>query len=219
MADTTSRTQGEGSLEESNCSCKIGRVLRAYSLEGFNTELETRWTADGEEHLSLRELETHLNKNIFREELNSKNISFLDKELEIWYSILTGEDPDNTTQIPIKRRLERQGVDVDQVVNDFVSYQTINRHLKKCLEVEQKARDETDVQYIRRRVQQIYALENKLQTIIYDSLTQLDETGRISLNDFDVILDSNVICSNCGAHHTISDIVVNQGCKCDSQNE
>lgn len=196
------------------CTCKVGRVLDKYSIEHLDQELVDLWTADPDERQSLRELAAYLNRAILREAAHEAGLNPVEEMVDTWYRILTDEDQSSGSETQVRLQLERDGVDVDEVTGDFVSYQTINRHLKQCRGAERAARDETDEENIRRRVQSIYALENKIIAVANDILEQLHNTGRISLSNFEIFVSITIRCSECGTHHNISDIVENKGCHC-----
>lgn len=198
------------------CECKLGTVMATYSIEGVDEDIVDRWVGDGSDHMSLRELAEYFNLQVLRAAIRESDLQFVDEEIRTIYTLLTDNDVSGQTREQVRSQLEAGSIDLDSLTDDFVSYQTVNRHLKKCHEVKREAETETDDQYVRRRVQKIYALENKLDAVTNDILDQLDTTGRISLSDFETDVDVQVRCSNCGAHHNVVDIVENQGCLCES---
>lgn len=212
---TTHGNEGGAGDDLDMCECKVGRNLQKYALDRLNTELTESWTAPKEERSSLRELADYFNRQVLQAAAEEAGLNPVDEMVETWYTLLTNDESNSGSKTEIRWQLEQDGLDVDQVTADFVSYQTINRHLKQCHELERETDDETDSQNVRRRVQSIYALENKISAVTNDILGQLHRSGRISLRNFEVFVDINILCSDCGAHHNISDIVENQGCQCD----
>lgn len=51
-------------------------------------------------------------------------------EVETLYALLTDEDVSDDDRLRARRRLEQDGIDVDALQDEFVSYQTIQRYLQ-----------------------------------------------------------------------------------------
>ncbi|WP_276256539.1 rod-determining factor RdfA [Halomontanus rarus] len=197
-----------------HCECKLGTVIDKYSIEQLDDKIVQGWVGETEERMSLRELAKYFNKQVLRAAMQDSACQFVDDGVETIYALLTDDDASMQVRQRVRTQLEDGGIDPDRVIEDFVSYQTVNRHLKQCHDVKRDAEPETDGQYVRRRIQKVYALENKLDAVMNDILEQLDSTGRISLSDFETTIKMEIQCSNCGAHHNITDIVENRGCLC-----
>lgn len=198
------------------CDCKLGSVMTRYSIEDLNEDIVNRWMGEGADRMSLRELADFFNIQVLRAAIRESELQLVDQEVETIHTLLTDSDVSDGTRQQVRSQLEAGSIDPDSLTDNFVSYQTVNRHLKKCHSVKRDAEPEPDEQHVRRRVQYIYALENELDAVTNDILEQLDTTGRISLSDFETTIDVQVRCSNCGAHHNVVDIVENQGCLCES---
>jgi hypothetical protein len=100
---------------------KVVRLLDEFDMEGLGADLERRWTAS-EDHWSLRELATYFNKQLLDRTLHSVNVRTLDGEVDNIYRLLTGDDVTSVDRTRIRRRLEREEVDVDQLEKNFVTY-------------------------------------------------------------------------------------------------
>lgn len=190
--------------------------MEAYSLEASDEEIVDRWVGDGTDRMSLRDLAAFFNKKVLCAAVRESQLGLVDEEIDTMYTLLTDCDVSDESRSQVRSQLRDGGIDPDELLDDFVSYQTVNRHLKQCNDVKRDSETETDDQYVRRRVQKIYALENKLDAVTNDILEQFDTTGRISLSDFETSIDVHVRCSNCGAQHRVGDIVENNGCLCES---
>jgi hypothetical protein len=110
-----------------------------------------------------------------------------------------------------RNRLQKQGIDVDinQLQADFVSYGTVRRHLKRCLNAEREP-IETDDDPAKAGAQHIAALQNRTAAVTENTLSQLQAAG-----DIDVFVDITVSCPECGMHATAQEFIDSDGCHCE----
>lgn len=195
-----------------DCSCKVGRVADRYELSSLNVELVERWVGD-EGGYSLRELEDYLNREVLRAALEDAGAEVLDGEVENYYRLLTDEETSAGARVQAERRLERQGVDPDQVTADFVSHQTIHTHLRNCLDVvyESDSDPETRLDNARDFVQ---ALQSRTGTVTENTLENLRDADVLDLERFDVFTDVMVSCSSCGRVRPVGEVFEDGGCRC-----
>jgi len=121
-------TNGSGDTEP-NSRSKVAALLHQYDLTGLGTELETRWTADAESRLSLRELATYFNKQLLAFKLDANAASIVDGEVANYYRLLTDDDVSSGKRVAAENTLRRQGVDVETLRDEFVSRQAIHTFL------------------------------------------------------------------------------------------
>lgn len=189
---------------------KVGRVIDAYGLEGIERQLADRWTRD-ENRYSLRDLAEFFNKRVLESALADAGVDTLEGELDNMYRLLT-EDVSGGTRVQARRRLERAGIDVDALEEDFVSYQAIRTYLTKYQDVEYE-RDDTDpVENSRDR---ILRLQGRTQTVSASELEALASRDHISLGDFDVFVNVNVYCNDCETQVSIEDLLADRACDCE----
>ena len=62
--------------------------------------------------------------------LEDAAVQTFDGEIENMYRLLTDDDVSSAESTRIKRRLERDGVDVETLLSDFVTYEAIGTYLK-----------------------------------------------------------------------------------------
>jgi hypothetical protein len=118
-------------------SSKVARLIGEYGLgEEFGDELERRWTADGDERESLRDLADAFNRRLLESALTAAGASTVSGEASNLYRLLTGDDVSSGMRTEARARLERDGVDVDQLERDFVTYQAIRAHLTEYRDAE-----------------------------------------------------------------------------------
>lgn len=203
----TTRRNDTDSASRQAC-CKVGRTIESYDLTGMNDELADRWTGRRGEKYSLRKLEKHFNVAVLEAALREASVDPLEGEAENLYELL---DSDDVSEIEARRRLERDGLDVDEVTSDFVSHQAIHGHLRDCLDVELE-RESSD--RIEKGQDTIASLQNRLVAVSENTLTRLDSADAISLGEFSVFASVQVTCEECGRHYSISELLEEKGCEC-----
>ena len=197
---------------ESTCGCKIGTLVDHYSLTDLDDDLVDRWRGvDGDRH-SLRDLETFVNRAVLRSAMTDAGLDPLDGEVENVYRLLVDEDSSSGMYVQTRNRLQRGGGEVERVMDDFVSYQTVNRHLKRCRDLEYSADDE-EVSRVEKSTQKIRALQNRTVIVTADALEQLEAAGDLA-GEFDVLVEINAMCTECGAFHTVDEVLERGGCEC-----
>jgi hypothetical protein len=127
--------------------------------------------------------------------------------------LLTGEDVSQGVQTQARNRLQKQGIDVERLYSDFVSYGTVRRHLKHCLGVERESADADD-DAAETGIQRIAALQNRTVAVTENTLSQLDAAGELTSSNTDVFIGIIVSCTDCGFHATVREFIENEGCRC-----
>ncbi|MFB6078401.1 MAG: rod-determining factor RdfA [Halarchaeum sp.] len=198
------------STESPSCECKVGRVAEKYGLEDVGAELAARWRGDDGEPSSLRELQHYFNRRVLAAELRSANVEILDGELENTYRLLTDDDVSAGMQTQAAGRLERDGVDVEQVERDFVSHQSIHSHLRECMGAEKNPEPADRVASTQNTVG---SLEARTEKIAANNLDRL-AGDEVDIDGFDVIVTTHVTCDACGRRHEFGDLLDEGGCEC-----
>ncbi|WP_436901879.1 rod-determining factor RdfA [Halovenus halobia] len=192
---------------------KVARLIEEYGLgQQFGDQLETRWTADGEQRDSLRTLADHFNERLLEAAAADAGLSTVDGESANLYRLLTDDDVSGGNRTEARRRLEQAGVDVDQLEGDFVSYQAIRSYLTEYRNAEydherEQARPDRVVQTLQR-------LTERVRSVADRSLTQLRDTGRITLGEFRLFVDVSVLCEDCGSQYSAVELIRRGGCDC-----
>jgi len=117
-------------------SCKVGDVLSKYDIEHYDDRLIDQWTAPKPERKGYRQLARWLNTNLLRREMDRAGLSTLAGEVESKYERLKD---DSATADELQAYLRREGLPVDNLMSDFVSYGVVRTHLQECLGVEREA--------------------------------------------------------------------------------
>jgi hypothetical protein len=200
----------ESSVTQRGPRTKVARLIKEYELEGLGAEMEARWTAE-EDRMSLRALAAYFNQEILRTRLEDAGINTLDGELENIYRLLTDDDVSAAERTRVRRRLQRDGLDVDAVEDDFVTYQAIRTYLTEYRDAEY-VRDDRDP--IEREVENVERLRGRVETVTSGKLEQLRERGDLSLGSFRTVVDVKVVCEDCHSQYDVLDLLDRGGCDC-----
>lgn len=201
-----------GNADTNGTTYKVGRVIERYDLTGMGERLERRWLGvDGESH-SLRELAEEFNLDVLRAALEARGERPLDGEVETTYRALVGDDASSGDRTQVRRSLERDGVDVERLERDFVTHQAIHTYLTKGRDVQKETDDADRVSSVRETVQR---LQSRLSAVTETSLSRLREAGVVTLGEFEVLVTVDVVCRDCGAHRSVTDLLDGQGCDCE----
>jgi len=188
---------------------KVVRLIEEYDLEGIGAELERRWTAS-EDRASLRELATAFNQRLLERALESADERPLDGEVENIYRLLTDEEG-GADRTRIRRRLERDGVDVEALESDFVTYQAIRTYLKKHRGAEYTP-DETDP--IEREITNVERLRGRVDSVTAGKIEQLERAGHLDVGEFRTLVEVQVICEECNSQFDAVELLERGGCNC-----
>ncbi|MFB6164362.1 MAG: rod-determining factor RdfA [Haloarculaceae archaeon] len=131
--------------------CKVDHTIHRYAVSAppetdasLDEYLVARWTgAHGEDAVGYKELTAWFNKRVLARALQRADSETRPTALDGEYAALTGDDED--ARAAVAEDLADAGVDVEAVRRDMVSWSTMRRHLKECLDAEkQTATADTD---------------------------------------------------------------------------
>jgi len=195
-------------------SSKVERLLADYGLgDSFGDELERLWTAEGDRRESLRDLADRFNRRLLESALQSAGASTVDGEVANLYRLLTDDDVSSGMRTEARTRLEREGVDVDRLERDFVTYQAIRSYLTEYRDAEYEQSSETE--QVESVLETIQRLRARLRSITDGSLERLRSTGRLTLGRFRLFVDIDVLCEDCGAQYGVVELLERGGCDCE----
>jgi len=193
-------------------SSKVARLLSEYGLDGLGDELEVRWTGDGVERASLRDLADEFNERLLERALVDAGMSALDSDVSSTYRSLTDDDVSTGVRTDARTRLENNGIDVDELESDFVSYQAIRSYLTEYRDAEYRRL--SDEEKIEKDLGSIQRLMTRTLSVTEERIEKLAQTGRIDADDFEVLLDVQVLCGECGRQYSVSEFLDGRGCDC-----
>ena len=189
---------------------KVARLIDEYDLQGLGAELEQQWTAD-EDRKSLRDLARYFNQQLLQRTLEEANVQYLDGEIENTYRLLTDDEVSSAESTRVRRRLERDGIDVDALETDLLTYQAIRSYLKDHRGAEYTPA-ETDP--LEREATNVQKLRGRMATVTGGKLEQLRDSDELTLGEFQTLAGIRVICEDCNTQFDVLDLLNRGGCNC-----
>ena len=193
------------------CSCKVGTASRDWGLESVHDELAAGWREEG---ASVRQLTARFNRQLLRAGFRRADRTPIDGEIDNLYRVLTDDDVDAGSRTQARERLRRNGVPIEEVEADFVSHQTIYRHLRNCLDISYDPEDRTVTDRVQNWRDRIRALRARTATVADRGVGSLSESGAIDVGSVDVLVDVSVTCNDCGEFYDLDDLLDRGGCEC-----
>lgn len=194
--------------------CKVGRVAEAYGLTGIDEDLVDRRTGASGEGWSLRDLADYFNQSVLRRALEDADTTPLEGEVENIYRLLTDDDVSEGMRVRTGKRLEREGVDFEDVEGSFVSHPTMGRHLRDCLGVESsRSKGRGDPTEAAR--ERIFKMLTRAERVVENTFDGLAAGGHVTAGSLAVTVDVRVTCEDCGVHGDVSSFLARGGCDCD----
>lgn len=184
---------------------KVTRVVDEYGLDGLEEELERRWLATDDSGMSLRELADHFNRRVLRAAIEESDVSTLEVDVDRTYEQLTSDDVSSGVRTRVQRRLERDGVDVDAVREDFLTHQSIHTYLREHRGVEQP--DPTPEERRESATERVQKLQDRSAAVTRDALEALQREGLVPDGEFDVVVDVRVIYTESGEQYNVFDLL------------
>ncbi|MFB6073212.1 MAG: rod-determining factor RdfA [Halobacterium sp.] len=190
--------------------CKVGRLVEAYGLDGVGDSLERRWTADGDDRASLRKLAEFFNRRLLRAALEDAGRNPVDEDVAAAYRVLAGGDASEGARTQKRLELSRDGVDVDGLLEDFVSHQAVHTYLTEYRGVDR----EDDADQVAVDADRLRRLRSRVASVAADAVDRSANADRISAGDVDVLVDVRVFCRDCGADYDAVEFLERGGCDC-----
>lgn len=194
-----------------NARYKVERVASAYDLDSVPDELVERWTRD-DDAMSLRELAAYFNRQVLRAAMEAAGADPLDGEVENAYRLLSDDDVSSGVRTETRRRLERDGVDVDRVKSSFVTYQAVRNYLREARGASREGpSDEERVESVGETIER---LRSRTTAVTEEKLAQLRDGSRVDLGEFRVLLNLRVFCEDCATQYDVGELLERGGCDC-----
>ena len=190
---------------------KVGRLIDGYGTAGLGQELEDRWLGRGYEEQSLRSLAEWFNERLLHRRLVDAGHDPLDGEVSNLYRLLSEADVTAGSRVDAEATLEEYGIDPEALRREFVSHQAVHTYLTEFRGAS-KERSATDRPGNARRT--IQRLRSRLVAVAENSLDHLRTAGELSIGEFTVLLEVQVLCEDCGASYPITDLIRRGRCEC-----
>lgn len=200
MADTSSRPNS-----------KVARVIESYDLAGMGEQLERRWTGVDGGRTSLRDLADAFNRRVLEAAMRAAGQSAVESDVESAYAALTDDEVGSGDRMRKRRELEQAGIDVDGVLDDFVTHQAIHTYLTSYRGAELPDRSEDRVE---RKLETLERLQGRTAAVTESTVDALVDAGDLTDHDYELLVDVRVICPDCGADYAVGDLLRSGGCDC-----
>ncbi|AUG49238.1 hypothetical protein BVU17_16830 [Haloarcula taiwanensis] len=191
---------------------KVGRLIETYGLESMGSELERAWLGDGQERQSLRDLADRFNRALLVAAIRDAGMDVVDGEPANFYRLLTADDVSAGKRVEARNRLERAGIDVERLEEEFVTYQAIRYYLTEVRGASYDPDRETE--QVERERDTIDRLRSRVETIVRDTVDRLQTADRLTVGEYRVFVSIDIRCQDCGTRHSISDLLDRGGCNC-----
>lgn len=201
--------RGNGRSEgEADCQCKIGRSARTYGLADLDSELRRRHQAGA----SLRELEQFVNESLLERAIRDADIAVVGSVGSV-LETLAGDDASAGERAEVRGRLASGGLDADGLESDFVSYQTVRTHLRKCLGIDTGHQGEFTLDDAQGTIE--WSRSRNL-AVIERTLDRLRNGGALQTGSIEVSDVVRVTCTACGASYPVDGLLADGRCDCDA---
>lgn len=191
---------------------KVGRLIAEYELGDIGDELVRRWTRNADNRWSLRELAAWFNKQLLTTVLRNQGQQPVDETVATTYRLLTDDDVSPAARTQTKRDLERLGIDVKALLDSFVSHQAIHTYLVKYRNTSPPEANPT--KSTEQVNQAIKRLQSKVAVVTESNVNRLIADGNLDMDEFEVIVNVEVLCVECGDSYPIGELVAAGGCDC-----
>jgi hypothetical protein len=207
--------RGEGSSSAGSRS-KVARLLREYGMRSFGDELVDRWTGATGEREGLRSLADRFNRRLLRERMFDAGLSPVDGEVDNLYRLLVNKEASSGMRRQVRSRLSRAGIDLDGLVDDFVSYQAIRTYLKSYRGVDPPSSDDDGESRVETERASVNRLRGRVQSVTEDKIEALTGSGGLHVADPQVTVDVSVYCEGCETRYDVDALFESGGCDCEA---
>ncbi|MFC6770752.1 rod-determining factor RdfA, partial [Halorubrum pallidum] len=137
--------------------------------------------------------------------------SAVESDVASAYAALTDEETGSADRMRKRRDLEQAGIDVDAVLDDFVTHQAVHTYLTSYREAELPDRSEGRVD---RKLETLERLQGRTAAVTESTVESLVEAGELTDHDYELLIDVRAICPDCGSDYAVSDLLRSGGCDC-----
>jgi hypothetical protein len=175
----------------SEYGCKVCRVLDERGLQQYDDRLLAEWRGEDGQRKGYRQLARWLNVTLLRREMDTAGLSTLGGEADSKYERLRSDD---ASAAEVAGVLEREGIDVEGLRRDFVSYGVVRTHLTDCLEATYEPPASTDWERDAIDIARDHATEK-----ITEAVTSLVNKGELAVGSTGptVHVDVELECEDC----------------------
>lgn len=188
---------------------KVATLIQRYDLGEVGSELERRWTGAGGERDGLRTLADVFNRRLLEAAMAEAGMDPLEGEAANLYRLLTGDAVTSGTRTETEQRLQREGVDVDALREEFVSYQAVRTYLTGV----RGASYEPSGGGVATARESVEKLVGRTTAVVRRRLEQL-RGEELTLGRFRVRTAVTVYCEDCRTRYRAGELLRRGGCDC-----
>lgn len=196
--------------------CKVGAVADRHDLTALDDELR-RFRNDRD--ASLRELAAYVDEQILASALREADIEIAADPGTVRSVVRDVPADELSVDVAVRERiataLDRSEIDVASLERQFVSHETVRRHLNDHLDVD-TARSPSAASIEDTR-EMIAAIVERDASIIEQSLDALRRADRIDSGPLEASLTVRVTCPDCGETYAVDELLDEAGCACSTQ--
>jgi hypothetical protein len=195
---------------------KVARLIEIYEFgEEFGEQLEERWTAEGDQRESLRALANRFNERLLEAAMDDARMPAVEGEVGNLYHLLTGEDVSSGNRTEARKRLEQNGIDIEQLEQDFVTYQAIRTYLTEVRGATYEHK--SDAELAEDAIDTVQQLISRTRSVASTTLNQLTKTDQLTLGEYRIFVDISVLCEDCSTQYGLVELLRGGSCNCDSK--
>ena len=198
-------------MEDGSYRSKVARVKSSYDID---MDLAARWTGESGERWSLRDLADAFNRRVLETVLSANGVMASQSDVDHIYRVLSGGSGEGD-KVQKRRELEREGVDVDELLGDFVSHQAMHSYLTKTQQASFTGQDSAD--QIENAIESINRLVNRTKAVSENTVDRLARTERIEVGAVEVYVDARAYCVECGTELPVTELLQQGGCQCNTE--
>ena len=202
------------SSDSSEPRSKVARLIETHDLAPLGAELEAAWLGEAGERQSLRDLADRFYRALLLAAVRDAGMDVVDGEAANYYRLLTDESVSAGRRVEAQNRLEAAGVEVENLREDFVTYQAIRHYLTEIRGASYD-RDEQSSGVERER-SVIERLQSRVERVVRDTVDRLRTAGRLSVGEYRILVSVDVLCQECGGQYTVGELLERGHCDCDS---
>lgn len=208
------------SIDYSRCGCKIGRDIDTYSLSNLNQDLLYQYH---DEDASLRDLASYVNRRILNAALTEAEEDVFDSDQELFgaldrddaiaaiYEALATDDVPAERQARVRTQLEQSGIDLDAIMDDWVTHPTVRSHLRECLDVDTSPSSDIDLADATNTIQWA---RSRCEGVVKKVLQRLEANTPLGIASPEVSVSVRITCTECHESYQPSELTTMDRCAC-----
>jgi hypothetical protein len=189
--------------------CKVQRVTEAYHLSGINDELRRRYESDD---ATLYELANYINDRITSVTLSSIENPVEAEPATVRAALNEAEDMPATKRDNIRAALAGR-IDINVLIDSFVSHETVRRHLNEHLGV---STSRGGFETIEELQEALDAYQEQYENGVKSALERASKKGLVDGDQYR-IFSTRIECQHCSETYRLQDLLERRGCSCQLQ--